>query len=189
MAGMKEVQDRLESDLRSGESGKQDLVRQRVELAQKLEAAQSESQALARRLDSLAHESAQQTAIAKVLESKVSDLTHRLQDREAAIDQRDQLLAHDRDIRDLMGARDLYIAEVYDVGDNAVTQKPYGRVFYTKGKSLIFYAYDLDQQAGMKLAKTFQAWGRRGPDQQQALNLGVFYEENGSKKTLGFEIR
>ena len=25
------------------------------------------------------------------------------------------MLAHDRDIRDLMGARDLYIAEVYDV--------------------------------------------------------------------------
>ena len=100
----------------------------------------------------------------------------------AAIDQRDQLLAHDRDIRELMGARDLYVAEVYDVGDNGATKKPYGRVFYTKGKSLIFYAYDLDQQAGIKLAKTFQAWGRRGPDQQQALNLGIFYEDNASKK-------
>ncbi len=25
-------------------------------------------------------------------------------------------------------------------------QKPFGRVFYTKEKSLIFYGYDLDQQ-------------------------------------------
>ena len=49
-----------------------------------------------------------------------------------------------------MGARDLYIAEVYDVGGNGATKKPYGRVFYTKGKSLIFYAYDLDQQAGVR---------------------------------------
>jgi anti-sigma-K factor RskA len=34
----------------------------------------------------------------------------------------------------------------------------------------------------MKNATTFQAWGRRGPDRKQALNLGVFYEDNVSKK-------
>jgi hypothetical protein len=62
------------------------------------------------------------------------------------------------------------------------TNKPYGRVFYTKGKSLIFYAYDLDQQQGLKNASTFQAWGRRGPDKEQALNLGIFYVDNDSKK-------
>jgi hypothetical protein len=181
MGQMKETQARLESELRNGESGKQDLVQQRAELEQKLQAAQSESQALGRKLDTLTRESVLQTASAKVLETKVSDLTRQLQERDTAIDQRDQLLAHDRDIRDLMGARDLYVAEVYDVGDNGATKKPYGRVFYTKGKSLIFYAYDLDQQ-GIKQASTFQAWGRRGPDRQQALNLGIFYEDNASKK-------
>ncbi len=36
----------------------------------------------------------------------------------------EQLLAHDRDIRELMGARDLYISEVYDVADNGATKKP-----------------------------------------------------------------
>jgi hypothetical protein len=55
-------------------------------------------------------------------------------------------------------------------------------VFYTRGKSLIFYAYDLDQQASAKKESTFQAWGRRGPDHQQALNLGIFYEDNVSRK-------
>ena len=53
-------------------------------------------------------------------------------------------------------------------------KRPTGRVFYTKGKSLIFYAYDLDQEPGVKNASTFQAWGRRGPDREQALNLGNF---------------
>jgi hypothetical protein len=43
-------------------------------------------------------------------------------------------------------------------------------------------AYDLDQQSELKRASTFQAWGRRGPDRQQAVNLGVFYEDNGTKK-------
>jgi hypothetical protein len=187
MGRMKETQARLEGALHNGESGKQDLVQQRAELEQKLEAAQSESQVLSRKLDTLTHESALQTASAKVLEGKVSDLSRELQERDTTIDQRDQLLAHDRDIRELMGARDLYVAEVYDVGDNGATKKPYGRVFYTKGKSLIFYAYDLDQR-GIKQASTFQAWGRRGPDREQALNLGIFYEDNASKKRWVLKI-
>ena len=29
---------------------------------------------------------------------------------------------------------------------------------------------------------SFQAWGRRGPDKEQALNLGIFYEDSVSKK-------
>jgi hypothetical protein len=81
-----------------------------------------------------------------------------------------------------MGARDLYIAEIYDVAKTGATQKPFGRVFYTKGKSLIFYAYDLDQQPGVKRASTFQAWGTRGLDQQHNINLGIFYEDDQSKK-------
>src|SRR5436309_14168088 len=77
-----------------------------------------------------------------------------------------------------MAARDLYIAEVSDVGGNGKRKKPYGRVFYTRGKSLIFYAYDLDQQPGVKNASTFQAWGRRGPDRKNAVSLGIFYMDS-----------
>ena len=178
---MKEAQDQLETTLRSDETGKQDLVHQRVELAQKLESAQVESRALKQQVDSLSQQSTDETSHAKVLGTKINDLTRLLQDREASLGQQEELLSHDRDIRELMGARDLYIAEVYDVGDNGATRKPYGRVFYTKGKSLIFYAYDLDQQE-TKRAQAFQAWGRRGPDWKQALNLGIFYEDNASKK-------
>lgn len=178
---MKEAQDRLETDLRSDQTGKQDLVQQRTELGQKLESAQAESQALQQQVAALSQQSTSETAQAKTLGGKVEDLTRLLQDREASLNQKDELLAHDRDIREVMGARDLYIAEVYDVGDNGATRKPYGRVFYTKGKSLVFYAYDLDQQ-GTKRAQAFQAWGRRGPDWKQALNLGIFYEDNASKK-------
>jgi hypothetical protein len=133
-------------------------------------------------LDSLERQSSEDKQRATTLEAKVSDLTRLLQDREATLDQQQELLAHDRDIRELMGARDLYVAEVFDVERTGETKKAYGRVFYTKGKSLIFYAYDLDQQAGVKNASTFQAWGRRGPDWQQALSLGIFYVDNASKK-------
>jgi hypothetical protein len=105
-----------------------------------------------------------------------------LKNKDATIDEQQRFLASDRDIRDLMGARDLYIAEVSDVGGNGKRKKPYGRVFYTKGKSLIFYAYDLDQEPGVRNASTFQAWGLRGPDRNTALNLGVMYVDDATSK-------
>jgi len=180
--GLKVTKDRLESDVRADGTTRQDLVQQRSELAQKLDAAMSSSQALQQKLDALAEQSARDAVRAKTLDAKVSDLNQLLHDREVALDQKDELLAHDRDIRELMGARDLYIAEVHDVARDGQTQIPFGRVFYTKGKSLIFYAYDLDRQIELKRAGTFQAWGRRGPDREQAVNLGVFYEDNAAKK-------
>jgi Putative zinc-finger len=179
---MKAAQNQLESNLRAGDASRQDLSQQKTELAQKLESAENNSNSLEQKLDSLAQQSTQDAALAKASEAKVHDLTHQLQEQEATLEERDELLSHDRDIRELMGARDLYIAEIYDVAGTGETKKPYGRVFYTRGKSLIFYAYDLDQQSELKRASTFQAWGRRGPDRQQAINLGVFYEDNGTKK-------
>ncbi len=182
MGRIKLAQTQLETDLQNGQAGRQDLLQQRSDLNQKLEAAQAKTQGLEDRLEALEHQSSADKKQATVLEAKVADLTRLLRDRETTIDEQQELLAHDRDIRDLMGARDLYVAEVYDVERTGETKKPYGRVFYTKGKSLIFYAYDLDQQAGLKSASTFQAWGRRGPDWKEALSLGVFYVDNASKK-------
>lgn len=178
---MKETQDKLEATVQSDQTGKQDLAQQRAELGQRLEQAQAESQSLQRQVNSLTQQSTSETTQAKALGAKVDDLTRLLEDREKALNQQDELLAHDRDIRELLGARDLYMAEVYDNDEKGATRKPYGRLFYTRGKSLIFYAYDLDQQ-GAKHTQAFQAWGRRGPNFKAALNLGIFYEDNASKK-------
>jgi hypothetical protein len=182
LSRMKVAQSRLETDLEDRQAGRQALLRERSDAIQKLDAAQARAQSLQDDMESLERQSSEDKQRATALEAQVSDLNRLLHDLEATIDQQQELLAHDRDIRDLMGARDLYVAEVYDVEGTGETRKPYGRVFYTKGKSLIFYAYDLDQQAGVKTASSFQAWGRRGPDRQQALNLGVFYVDNASKK-------
>jgi hypothetical protein len=161
----------------------------RSQTAGEYEAAQVRLQELQKGIDIETEQRQQAATRAAVLEEKVEELTQVLRDRERIVDQQhseiakqQELLEHDRDIRELMGARDLYIAEVYDVARTGQTNKTYGRVFYTKGKSLIFYAYDLDQQAGLKNANSFQAWGRRGPDKKQALNLGVFYEDSVGKK-------
>jgi len=161
----------------------------RTETPGEYEAAQVRFEELQKGIEVETEQRQQAARRAASLEGKVEELTQVLRDRERTVDQQQteiskqqELLEHDRDIRELMGARDLYIAEVYDVARTGQTNKTYGRVFYTRGKSLIFYAYDLDQQAGLKNASSFQAWGRRGPDKTQALNLGIFYEDSVGKK-------
>ena len=53
-----------------------------------------------------------------------------------------------------------------------------GRVFYTEGKSLIFYAFDLGNRTPAKRNASFQVWGARGPAQRQAKSLGIFYVDD-----------
>jgi hypothetical protein len=179
---IKAAEDRLRDDVQAGETGIQALSNERAELAGKLVNAQGASKVLEQKLAEFVQQAARDAEVVRTAEAKVSDLTRQLQDRENEVQVRDELLAHDRDIREVMGARDLYITEVYDVAGTGETKKPYGRVFYTRGKSLVFYAYDLDRQTGLKAASTFQAWGRRGPDRQHAVNLGVFFEDNAANK-------
>ena len=155
---------------------------------QELLAAQAKLTELQKTVDQATAQRDESARQAAVLEAKVNDLTELAKERELALDRTEsevakgqELLAHDRDIRELMGARELYMADVHDVSGKG-TAKTYGRVFYTKGKRLIFYAFDLDAIPGVQNASSFQAWGRRGPDRQEAHSLGIFYEDNVTKK-------
>jgi hypothetical protein len=111
------------------------------------------------------------------LEIEVTDLHQRLTDSENRVKDSTQYLAQDRDIRELMGARQLYIADVNDMDATGQLRRPFGRVFYTKGKSLVFYAFDLDQQPGVREA-SFQAWAHEGSDRTHPVSLGIFYVDS-----------
>jgi hypothetical protein len=179
---LKTTEANLEQSLQTDEAEKQRGAEERGSFAQKFDAAQAALQKMQAELDGARQQRSEEQVRDASLQAQIRDLSGQLHEREQTIDKQDELLSHDRDIRDLMGARDLYIAEVYDVARDGATQKPYGRVFYTKGKSLIFYAYDLNQEVGVRNASTFQAWGRRGPDKEQALNVGIFFQDNTAKK-------
>jgi hypothetical protein len=112
------------------------------------------------------------------LEQQVTSLNATLAVTDKSASTNEQFLAQDRDIRELMGARQLYIADVLDVQSDGQRSKPFGRVFYTKGKSLIFYAFDLQSQPGYHEAKTFQAWGKPDNPSGKPISLGIFYMDN-----------
>ena len=176
---LKAAQSDQQLALRTSDVERQKLTEERDRVA---EQAAADKEALQAKLESLERERSQDVIRAASLDAQVAELSRSLQEQESSKAQEEELLAKDRDIRELMGARDLYVAEVHDVAKTGETQKAFGRVFYTKGKSLIFYAYDLNEQPGLKDTSSFQAWGRRGPDWSQAFKLGMFFEDNVSKK-------
>jgi hypothetical protein len=157
-------------------------VEERADLNRKLAEAQANAQGLQARLSLIGEQTSQDTAQSLALKAQVTDLNAAIEAKNLEIAREQELLQHDRDIRNLIGARNLYIAEIYDVAKTGDTEKPFGRVFYTKDKSLIFYGYDLDQQQGVKKDSAFQAWGRRGTDQKHDISLGLLYQDDANKK-------
>lgn len=109
------------------------------------------------------------------LEAELNDLHSEVSKASSAATNNEEFLAEDRDIRELMGARQLYIADVFDVQHDGRRSKPFGRVFYTKGRSLIFYAFDLQSQPGYHEAKAFQGWGKPDNATGKPVSLGIFY--------------
>jgi hypothetical protein len=178
---LKALRAQTERDLSLEQASRTRQLEERATLSDQLELTKRSLES-SLKLDSATRENSEDSARTAALQLKVDQLTESMRDRDQEIARERGLLDHDRDIRELMGSRDLYIAEVYDVAKTGATQKPFGRLFYTSGKSLIFYAYDLDQQPGIEQASTFQAWGRRGQDREHAVSLGILYQDSTTRK-------
>jgi len=179
---LKEQLAQLEDELRKRSADLDRSIEARADLDRQLVLAQASQQSLQTKLSQTSEQPPQGTQQSLELKTQVRDLTAALADKDREIGEERELLQHDRDIRNLIGARNLYIAEIYDVAKSGDTQKPFGRVFYTKDKSLIFYGYDLDQQRGVRKASTFQAWGSHGADRQHAVSLGLLYQDDANQK-------
>jgi hypothetical protein len=163
----------------------QSLLQQRNEINSQLQSVSQAYESDKTELANLRSERDKTLQKTSALESKIADLSATNRDQERRLKDAEQYLVSDRDIRELMGARKLYIADVFDVDGSSRTKKPFGRVFYTQGKSLIFYAFDLDREPGVVNASTFQVWGQReAPQGEQPLpmNLGILYMDNESNR-------
>jgi hypothetical protein len=158
---------------------------QRDKLTLQLQQAELSAQNSKSELASLRAENDRDLLHTAALESKIDELTASNRDQERRLGNDEQYLSSDRDIRELMGARKLYIADVFDVDSGSRTRKPFGRVFYTQNKSLIFYAFDLDHQAGVKNASIFQVWGQKDAELSEKgrpMNLGILYMDSESNR-------
>jgi len=80
--------------------------------------------------------------------------------------------------KDILGARELHIVDVYDVDNAGKSSRAYGRVYYVNRSLLVFYAFDLSRLERNHMAVAFQAWGFRQPQSTAAESLGLFSMDN-----------
>ena len=117
-------------------------------------------------------------ALVALEESELRDLRNKLATQEAALGQQEELSARGSDVRDLVVARNLHIIDVHDRDGDGKNQRAFGRIFYTEGKSLIFYAYDLADPRKVDAKVSFCVWGERLGAEKPISNLGVFHSDD-----------
>jgi hypothetical protein len=142
-----------QSDLKVSESRREQEARVRNQLQQELLEAKD-------RLDAQ--------------DQTVADLRAKLEKKESAAVPEVASANDKNDARQLFGARDLHIVDVYDVDTNGKTKRTYGRVYYVEKKLLVFYAFDLQYKRNNREAAAFQAWGYREAGERKPENLGLF---------------
>jgi hypothetical protein len=84
-----------------------------------------------------------------------------------------QLASAGGDVPNLMGARQLHVVDVRDSGPDGKPGKAFGRIFLTEGKSLVFYAFDLNDPARNGSKKTYQVWGQTEGKAGSLRSLGL----------------
>jgi hypothetical protein len=124
--------------------------------------------------DKLAREDADNLSARVVLESQVRDLNQRIEQQASSFEQERELMMASKDVRQLMGARNLHILDVHDTDGEGRSSKAFGRVFYAEGQSLIFYAFDLPSGKLVPAKYSFEAWGEKESVSHSVRNLGTF---------------
>jgi hypothetical protein len=113
---------------------------------------------------------------------RIRDLSEQLAEKSSALEREKELLAAGRDVRELMASRNLHIVDVFDTDTKGKTSPAFGRIFLTEGKSLIFYAYDLNDPRVQSAGYHYRVWGKREGPSQRARSLGIFYSDDKSQK-------
>jgi hypothetical protein len=191
----------LETELKNAQDEKSTLLAGFKSLEDQLQAAASEIQALKAQVE--AEKASAQTLAGKLAESernqaqlsaelrnvsdarnhdantiaageaRIKELSEMFRAESEKLERERGLPRGDRDIRDLVTARNLHIIDVHEVDGNGRTRRTFGRAFYTEGKSLILYAYDPNAKRGNS-EYALQGWGTRGAASNIAHSLGVF---------------
>jgi len=71
--------------------------------------------------------------------------------------------------------RELHVIDVRDTDPNGKPSEAFGRVFLTEGKSLTFYAFDLNEDRAADAKRTFQVWAVPEAGKSSARSLGILH--------------
>ena len=108
-------------------------------------------------------------------QTRITELTNKLRIASATLDQERQLAAAGKDVRELMASRQLHVIDVRDTDPNGNPSPAFGRVFLTEGKSLTFYAFDLNEDRVPNAKRVFQVWAVPEAGKNSPRSLGLLH--------------
>ena len=111
-------------------------------------------------------------------ETELRELQKKVADQTEALGQQQEFTAKAGDVRELVTARNLHIIDVHDRDGDGKNQRAFGRIFYTEGKSLIFYAYDLADPRKVDAKVSFYVWGEHLGAEKPVRSLGIFHNDD-----------
>jgi hypothetical protein len=184
---------RVETNLKATSQDRRNIVLDRDALQAKLDSALRELSWTEALTATAQQEASTQKAYAKDIEAKsiadqvkLRDLEDALSEKSALLDQDRQLLRSSHHVTDLMAARNLHIVDVVDTDPGGKSRPAFGRIFFTEDKSLIFYAYDLNEQKMQKANYQYQIWAKKEGPNQRPLRLGIFYSDDKTQRRWMF---
>jgi uncharacterized coiled-coil protein SlyX len=106
------------------------------------------------------------------------DLTAKLEMTAGELQRERDLKSAKSELGDVLAARNLHIVDVYDADGSGKRQRSFGRVFYIEGKSLVFYAYDLEDPRQLKANVIFHVWGGQAGVKEVTHSLGILHKDD-----------
>lgn len=182
----KEINDlrrQLGASLKTAESFRRDgqekgvrLERSTSETAQLLDELEDRDKQLSTAADEIARINqlrATDEASLEAQQIRIKEISDQIRIADATVDMERQLSAAGQDIRQLLMSRQLHVVDVRDIDENGKPSGSFARIFLTQGKSLMFFAFDLNGPRAANAKVRFQVWGEQ---------LG----KKGSVRSLGF---
>jgi predicted nucleic acid-binding Zn-ribbon protein len=147
-----------------------------------LQDAQNKVATLQNRAEALSERLAESEVKLGIQKQMSEDLAAKLDTTEEELRRQNDLKSAKLELGDLVAARNLHIVDVYDADSNGKRQRSFGRVFYIEGKSLVFYAYDLDAPGQFKANMVFHVWGEKAGVKEVAHSLGILHKDDGQSR-------
>jgi hypothetical protein len=189
VAALKAERSRIEQGLQRAEDESKELQgaatgmkEQIATLTTELHATRATQTKAEEALQQLKSERESDQAAMQAQNREIRSLNERLQERSSEKERDQDVLDAEKRLRELVGARNLHIVDVYDTDSSGKTQKAVGRVFSTQGQSLVFYAYDLSTSRFETGKYAYYVWGHKEGNDESVRNLGSLNPDDVSQK-------
>jgi hypothetical protein len=180
VAALRAERIRLEAALQQAQSENKnlqgsaaDMKQQVAQLSVELQSTRSTQAKAEAQLQQMKAERASDQTALEVQNREIVSLNEKLLQQSSQKERDQDIVAAETKLRELVGARNLHIVDVYDTDPNGKTSKAVGRVFYKQGQSLVFYAYDLSNNKSESGKYAYYVWGHRGNSTETVSNLGT----------------